>query len=103
MKRILITLLLTAGWALAYTPEPASPDRAAICNAVRLYIATRCTGSLQRDALNMCRFVVSAIDIESDGAAFIARGENASYLGRTIMAHLIENQEGWWVDGASIK
>jgi hypothetical protein len=51
----------------------------------------------------MCRFIVSAIDIEGDGAAFIATGENGSYLGRTIMAHLQQNEEGWWVDGASIR
>ena len=89
-------LMATTGWA--YTPRPGDPDRVAICNAVRLAIATNYRGQFQSDALHGRQFVIGLIDISADRAVFSARGENGAYAGRTINANLRQNAQGWWVD-----
>jgi hypothetical protein len=94
-------LMATTGWA--YTPRPGDPDRAAICNAVRLAIANNYGGQLQSDALHGRQFVIGVIDISSDTAVFSARGENGAYAGRTIYANLRQNAQGWWVDQIRIR
>ena len=94
-------LMATTGWA--YTPRPGDPDRAAICNAVRLAIANDYGGQLQSDALHGRQFVIAVIDISSDTAVFSARGDNGAYAMRTIKAILRQNAQGWSVEKISIR
>jgi hypothetical protein len=89
-------LMASTGWA--YTPRPGDPNRAAICDAVRLAIATNYGGQLRSDALHGRQFVIGLIDISSDRAVFSARGENGAYARRTINAILRQNEQGWWVE-----
>ena len=89
-------VMATTGWA--YTPRPGDPDRAAICDAVRLAIANKYGGQLQSDALHGRQFVIGYIDISYDKAEFSARGDNGAYARRTIHAFLRQNAQGWWVE-----
>jgi len=94
-------LMATTGWA--YTPRPGDPDRAAICDAVRLAIANNYGGQFKSDALHGRQFVIGVIDISYDRAEFSARGENGAYAGRTINAVLHQNAQGWWVEQIRIR
>jgi hypothetical protein len=99
MKTILTLMALASLTiaSLAYTPEPGSPIRATICNAMRIAIAKYYGGALQQDALRGRQFIISNIDVEGDAAIFEGHGENDAYLGNRIAAHLACGENGWYV------